>query len=109
MQGADADANVRDRKYLVLTKPNVIMNDTRLRGLAVAGSVTAGRKSQHNHAQTTPIRGLDGKSAADVAASLADTLTELRGLSAALIDASDATALQPEQAQTLIAYRADVW
>jgi hypothetical protein len=35
----DADAT-----YLVLTKPNVIMNDIRLRGLAVAGSEAAGRK-----------------------------------------------------------------
>jgi hypothetical protein len=30
----------------------VIMNDIRLRGLAVAGSKAAGRKSLHNHAQT---------------------------------------------------------
>ena len=36
----------------MLAKPNVIMNDTRLRGLAVAGSDAAGRKSPHNHAQT---------------------------------------------------------
>jgi hypothetical protein len=26
--GADADDNAGDRSYLVLTKPNVIMNDT---------------------------------------------------------------------------------
>jgi hypothetical protein len=82
--GADADANAGDRSYLVLGKPHVIMNDTRLRGLAVAGSVTARRKSPHNHAQTTPIRGLDCKSAADVAANLADTLTELRRLERSL-------------------------
>jgi hypothetical protein len=30
----------------------VIMNNTRLRGLAVAGNDAAGRKSPHNHAQT---------------------------------------------------------
>jgi hypothetical protein len=42
--GADADADAGDRTYLVLAKPNVIMNDTRLRGLAVAGSDAAGRK-----------------------------------------------------------------
>ena len=36
--GADADANAGDRDYLVLAKPNVIMNDIRLRGLAVAGT-----------------------------------------------------------------------
>jgi hypothetical protein len=30
----------------------VIMNYTRLRGLAVAGSDAAGRRSAHNHAQT---------------------------------------------------------
>ena len=38
--------------YLVLAKPNVIINDIRLRGLAVAGSDAAGRKSPHNHSQT---------------------------------------------------------
>jgi hypothetical protein len=51
--GADADADSGDRDCLVLAKPNVIMNDIRLRGLAVAGSDAAGRKSPHNHAQTT--------------------------------------------------------
>jgi len=50
--GADADVNTGDRSYLVLAKPNVIMNDIRLRGLAVAGRDAAGRKSPHNHAQT---------------------------------------------------------
>jgi hypothetical protein len=50
--GADADNNAGDRNYLVLAKPNVIMNDIRLRGLAVAGSSAAGRESPHNHAQT---------------------------------------------------------
>ena len=47
-----ADGNAGDRTYLVLAKPNVIMNDIRLRGLAVAGSDATGRKSPHNHAQT---------------------------------------------------------
>jgi hypothetical protein len=51
---ADADANTGDRDYLVLAKPNVIMNDIRLRGLAVAGNEAAGRKNPHNHAQTAP-------------------------------------------------------
>jgi hypothetical protein len=32
---ADADADAGDRNYLVLAKPNVIMNDLRLRGLAL--------------------------------------------------------------------------
>jgi hypothetical protein len=48
----DVDADPGDRSYLVLAKPNVIMNDTRLRGLAVAGSDVAGRRGPHNHAQT---------------------------------------------------------
>jgi hypothetical protein len=38
LPGADEDANAGDRNHLVLARPNVIMNDTRLRGLAVAGS-----------------------------------------------------------------------
>jgi hypothetical protein len=50
--GSDADADAGDRNYLVLAKPNVIMNDIRLRGLAVAGTDAAGRKSPRNHAQT---------------------------------------------------------
>jgi hypothetical protein len=45
MAGADADDNAGDRNYLVLAKPNVIINDIRLRGLRVAGTVAAGRKS----------------------------------------------------------------
>jgi hypothetical protein len=90
---AEADADVGDRSYLVLAKPNVIMNDIRLRGLGVAGSAVAGRKSPHNHAQTArnlrrslrnaaagarliQAEGLDSKSAADIAASLADALDE---------------------------------
>jgi hypothetical protein len=69
----------------------------RLRGLAVAGSDAAGRKSPHNHAQNAwnlrrslqntaagarliQAEGLDTKSAADVAASLADALEELHRL-----------------------------
>jgi hypothetical protein len=50
--GADGNDNAGDRNYLVLAKPNVIMNDIRLRGLAVAGDDAAGRKSPHNNAQT---------------------------------------------------------
>ncbi len=42
--GEDEDANAGDRIYLVLAKPNVIMNDVRLRGLAVAGTDAAGRR-----------------------------------------------------------------
>jgi hypothetical protein len=97
MSGADADANAGDRSYLVLAKPNVVMNDIRLRGLAVWGSDAAGRKSPDNHAQTArnlkrslrnaaagarliQVEGLDSKSAAEVAASLADALQELHRL-----------------------------
>jgi hypothetical protein len=43
--GADADDKAGDRNYLVLTKPNVIMNDIRLRVLPVTGSDAAGPKS----------------------------------------------------------------
>jgi hypothetical protein len=95
--GADADANAGDRTYLVLAKPNVIMNDIRVRGLAVAGRDAAGRKNEHNHAQTVrnltrslrnasagarliQAEGLDSKSAADVAVCLADALEELHRL-----------------------------
>jgi hypothetical protein len=95
--GADVDADVGDRGYLVLAKPNVIMNDVRLRGLGVAGSDAAGRKSPDNQAQTVrnlkrslrnaaagarlvQPEGLDSKSAADLAASLADALVEVRRL-----------------------------
>jgi transcriptional regulator with XRE-family HTH domain len=95
--GADADDHAGDRTYLVLAKPNVIMNDIRLRGLAVAGSAAVGRKSPHNHAQTArnlrrslrnaaaSVRlvqadGLDSESAADLAVSLADALEELHRL-----------------------------
>ena len=74
----------------MLVKPNVIMNDIRLRGLAVAGGDPAGRKSPDNHAQTARnlrrylrnaaagARLIQTKGwtepAADVAASLADAL-----------------------------------
>ena len=95
--GADADDNAGDRSYLVLAKPNVIMNDIRLRGLGVTGSDAAGYKSPHNHAQTArnlrrslrnaaagarliQAEGLDIKSAANVATSLADALEELHRL-----------------------------
>ena len=99
--GADADADAGDRSYLALAKPNVIMNDIRLRGLAVAGTEAAGRKSPHNHAQTVrnlkrSLRhaaagarlvhadGLDNKSACEVACSLADALEELNRLQRSL-------------------------
>ena len=95
--GADGNDNAGDRNYLVLAKPNVIMNDTRIRGLAVAGSDAVGRKSPHNHTQTArnlkrslrkaaagarliQAEGLDSKSAADVATSLADALEGLHRL-----------------------------
>jgi hypothetical protein len=98
--GADADASAGDRSYLVLAKPNVIMNDIRLRGLAVAASDAAGRKNPHNHVQTARnlrrsvrnaaagarLKGeaLDIESAAGVAASLADALEELHRLQRSL-------------------------
>jgi hypothetical protein len=92
--GADANDNAGDRSYLVLAKPNAIINDIRLRGLAVAGHDAAGRESPHNHAQTVrnlkralrstatgsrliEVEGLDSRSAAELAASLADALEEL--------------------------------
>jgi hypothetical protein len=43
--GSNADENAGDCDYLVLVKPNVIMNDIRLRVLPVTGSDAAGRKS----------------------------------------------------------------
>jgi hypothetical protein len=99
--GAEADGTAGDRRYLVLAKPSVIVNDIRLRGLSVAGSDAAGRKSPHNHAQTArnlrrslrnaaagarliQAEGLDSRSAADVAASLADALEELHRLQRSL-------------------------
>ena len=99
--GADGNTNAGDRNHLVLAKPNVIMNDIRLRGLGVAGSDAAGRKNPHNHAQTArnlkrslrnaaagarliQAEGLDSKSAAEVAASLADALEELHRLQRSL-------------------------
>jgi hypothetical protein len=103
--GADSDA---DRTYLVLAKPNVILNDIRLRGLTVAGSDVAGRKSPHNHAQTArnlkrslqnaaagarliQAEGLDSKSATDLATSLADALEELHRLQRSLDRLSERT------------------
>jgi hypothetical protein len=78
-----------------VAKPNVIMNDIRIRRLAVAGNDAAGRPQ--NHAQTVrnlrrslrnaaagarliQADGLDSKSAAEVAASLADAPGELHRL-----------------------------
>jgi hypothetical protein len=106
--GGEADDTAGDRNYLVLAKPNVIMNDIRLRGLAAAGGDAAGRKSPHNHAQTTRnlkrslrnaaagarlihAEGLDSKSAADVAAPSQMPSKSFTGSSAASIDALDAT------------------
>src|SRR4029450_590364 len=43
--GADPDDDAGGCTYLVLAKPSVIMNHIRLRGLGVAGSAAAGRKS----------------------------------------------------------------
>jgi hypothetical protein len=99
--GADADADAGDRNYLVLAKPNVIMNDIRLRALAVGGNDAAGRKNSHNHAQTArnlrrslrnaaagarliQADGLDIKSAVELAASLNETLEELHRLQRSL-------------------------
>jgi hypothetical protein len=96
--GADADAG--DRTYLVLAKPNVIINDIRLQEFAVAGSDAASRKNPENHAQTArnlkrslrnaatgagliQAKGLDRKSAAEVAASLAMHVKSFTGSSAA--------------------------
>jgi hypothetical protein len=105
--GADADADVGDRNYLVLAKPNVIMNDIRVRGLAVAGRDASGR-GPRDHAQTA--RNLNAPSgmraararliqAENLAANRLPTsqppsLTASRshtGSSVALIDALDAT------------------
>ena len=109
--GADADANAGDRNYLVLAKPNLIMNDIRLRGLAVGGSDAAGRKSPDNHAQTArnlrrslrtaaagarliQAGGLDSKSAADASVSLAEASKSFIGSSAGSIDVLDAGPLE---------------
>lgn len=112
MPGADTSAG--DRTYLVLAKPNVIMNDIRIRGLGVAGNEAAGRKSPHSQAQTArnlrrslrnaaaaagliQAEGLDSKSAADIAASLNETLEECTGCSAAWIDVSIVLQLSSSQ------------
>jgi hypothetical protein len=101
MPGAEADNDAGDRNYLVLAKPNVIMNDIRLRGLAVSAANSAGRKSPHNHAQTVrnlrhslrsaaagarliQAEGLDSESAEDLAASVGDALNELHRLQRSL-------------------------
>ena len=84
------------------------MNDIRLQGLAVAGSEAAGRQSVHNHAQIVrnvrrslrnaavgarriQAEGLESKSAADLATTLADALQSFAGLNGASIDVSEAT------------------
>jgi hypothetical protein len=99
--GADPDDGSGDRSYLVLAKPNVIMNDIRLRGLGFVGSHAVGRKNPHNHAQAVrnlrrtlrnaaggarliQADGLDSESAAELAAGLADTLAELHRLERSL-------------------------
>jgi hypothetical protein len=98
---ADADSEAGDRSYLVLVKQNVIMNDIRLRGLAVAGTDAAGRRNSVNHAQTVrnlkrilrnaavggrliQTDGLDSESAAQLVASLANALEELHRLQRSL-------------------------
>ena len=85
----------------MLAKPNLIMKDIRLRGLAVAGREAAERKSPHNHAQTAQnllaflpnaaagarlvqTAGLESKSAADVATCRAAALDELHRLQRSL-------------------------
>jgi hypothetical protein len=114
VSGADGDDNAGDRTYLVLAKPNVIMNDIRLRGLAVAGSDAAGRKNEHNHAQTArnlrrslhnaaagarliQAEGLDHKAAADLAVSLTDALDELHWLKRSIDRRVRRGAVRPEE------------
>ena len=101
MPGADADASAGDRTYLVLAKPNVSVNDIRLRELVVAGNDAAGRKSPENHTQTVrnlkrSLRNaatgarliqadqLDSQLAADLAAQLDEALEELHRLQRSL-------------------------
>ena len=43
MPGADANDNAGDRTYLVLAKPNVIMNDTRHLGVISIRSISGPR------------------------------------------------------------------
>jgi predicted DNA-binding transcriptional regulator AlpA len=50
----EADADAGDRNYLVLAKPNVIMNDLRLRGLALAGDDAVARTSTTTPSRTEP-------------------------------------------------------
>ena len=44
--GEDGEANGGDRTYLILAKPNVIMNDGGRPGLAVASRDAAGRPEE---------------------------------------------------------------
>jgi hypothetical protein len=69
--------------YLVLAKPNVIMNDIRLRGLAVAGSDAASRNAATG-ARLIQADGLDSQPAADLAAQLDEALEELHRLQPSL-------------------------
>jgi hypothetical protein len=88
--GADPDDGSGDRSYLVLAKPNVIMNDIRLRGLGFAGSHAVGRKNPHNHAQAVRNLRRTLRNAAGGARLIqADGLDT--GLNAASIDASIVT------------------
>jgi hypothetical protein len=69
-------ANTCDRNYRVLAKPNVIKNDTRLRGLAIAGSDAAGRKTVHNHAQPRgTYDGDDGRTTSTLRPGVSQTRT----------------------------------
>jgi hypothetical protein len=56
--GADPDDASGDPSYLVLAKPNVIMNDIRLRGLGVAGSTPP--VARHSAITRKPFGTLDG-------------------------------------------------
>jgi hypothetical protein len=97
----ESESQARQRLRSDRATPNVIMNDIRLRGLAIAGGDAAGRRDPYNHAQTArnlkravrnaaaearliQAEGLDNKSAAAVAASLADALEELHRLQRSL-------------------------
>jgi hypothetical protein len=51
VRGADADDDAGDRSYLMLAKPDMIMNDTRLSRLAVAGIDAAGKSPQYSPRQ----------------------------------------------------------
>jgi hypothetical protein len=81
-----------DRSYLVLATPSVIMNDIRLRGLAVAGTDAADRKSPHNHAQTARNLRRSLRSAAAGA-----RLIEQRGWTANRLPTSQLPLLMPSK------------